>query len=265
LSVAVLSVIVDERADGIVIVRIDRPDARNALDPPTIAALTGIARDLGARHDVRAVILTGGDRIFSCGIDLSAPAIATDATLIERRQALRAGPDLCRAWEEIEAITLCAIDGYCIGGALALALACDFRIIGDGATLRLPEVALGMNMSWQTLPRLTALAGPARAKRIALFGDAVTTAQALDWGLADAVADRGAALELAIDWALRVAALPPIPVRMTKEAVNRVSGALHATASHMDRDQFLLTALSRDFEEGIAAFLDKRTPRFDGR
>lgn len=260
-----MSVILEEPADGICIVRIDRPERRNALDPATIAALTTIARDLGARADIRAVILSGGDTIFSCGIDLGVPTVAEDATLIERRQALRAGPDLCRAWEEIEAITICAIEGYCVGGAFALALACDLRIMGDGATLRLPEIALGMNMSWQTLPRLTALVGPARAKRIVLFGDAIATIQALDWGLADACAAQGGALDLAVRWAERLATLPPIPVRMTKEAVNRTSGALHATSSHMDRDQFLLTSLSHDFEEGVAAFLEKRTPRFDGR
>ncbi|MBY8822792.1 enoyl-CoA hydratase/isomerase family protein [Sphingomonas colocasiae] len=260
-----MSVTLEEHAAGIHIVRIDRPQKRNALDPATIAALTTIARDLGARADIRAVILSGGDTIFSCGIDLATPAVAEDATLIERRQALRAGPDLCRAWEEIEAITICAIDGYCIGGAFALALACDFRIMGADATLRLPEIALGMNMSWQTLPRLTALVGPARAKRITVFGDAVAATQALDWGLADAGADRGGALDLALRWAERIAALPPMPVRMTKEAVNRTSGALHAAVNHMDRDQFLLTTLSHDFEEGVAAFLGKRTPRFDDR
>jgi hypothetical protein len=78
-----------------------------------------------------------------------------------------AGPDLCRAWEEIEAVTIAAIEGYCLGGALrARAWPCDFRIIGEGAYLRLPEVPLGINMSWNSVPRVTTLAGPSRRQAV---------------------------------------------------------------------------------------------------
>jgi enoyl-CoA hydratase/carnithine racemase len=171
---------------------------------------------------------------------------------------------MCRAWQEIEAITIAAIDGYCVGGAFALALACDFRILGEAVMLRLPEVPLGMNMSWQTLPRLTALCGPARAKRIVLFGDPISPEEAMIWGLCDAIAPQGQAVTSAREWALKIAALPPLPVRMTKEAINRNAYALADATSFADRDQFLLTALSADFAEGKKAFLAKRQPQFRG-
>ncbi len=255
---------IDEEAKGVVTVAIDRPQLRNALDSVTMATLTATARDLGRLTDVHAVILTGNDRFFSCGIDLKAESSGETMSLIERREALRAGPEMCRAWEEIEAITIAAIDGFCVGGALALALACDFRILGGEAMLRLPEVPLGMNMSWQALPRLAALCGPARAKRIALFGEPVTPEEAIAWGLCDAIAPPGQAVTTARDWALKIAALPPIPVRMTKEAINRNAYALADATSFADRDQFLLTALSADFAEGKEAFLAKRPPHFRG-
>src|SRR5690348_8335617 len=104
-----------------------------------------------------------------------------------------AGPDLCRAWGVIEAAAVCAIGGYCIGGASALAVACDFRIMGEGAYMRLPEVPLGMNMSWRTLPRLVALIGPARTKRFVMFGEKADAETCLAWGLCDEVAPKGGA------------------------------------------------------------------------
>ncbi len=251
-----------DESEGIVTVRLNRPEARNALDDGLIADLTAVARDLRTRADVRAVILTGGPAFFSAGIDLKVGA--TPATLIERRTAALAGPDLCRAWEEIEAVTLVAIEGYCVGGACALTVACDFRIMGEGAMMRLPEVALGMNMSWGAVPRLTALAGPARAKRFVILGEATPARTCLAWGLADEVVADGQALEAARDWAARVAALPPISVRITKQAVNACAGALHAATAFMDRDQFLLTLTSADLKEGVESFLEKRPPNFRG-
>ena len=252
--------------DGpIVQVTLDRPAARNSLDGQTIRELTEVARHLRLRSDVLAVILAGGAENFSAGADLNAfEARIRAPTVLQTREVIMAGPDLCRAWEEIEAITLVAIEGYCVGGACALALACDFRILGDGAFLRLPEAPLGLNMSWRTVPRVTALAGPARAKRFIMFGDRTDAATCLAWGLADEVTPRGAALATARDWADRLARLPPLPIRMTKEQVNMIAGANHLTSSYMDRDQYLVTSNSRDFHEGRAAFLEKRSPEFRG-
>jgi enoyl-CoA hydratase len=157
------------------------------------------------------------------------------------------------------------VEGACRGGGLALALACDFRLAASDATLRLPEVSLGMNMSWQSLPRLTALIGPARAKRFTIFGDAPDPATLLQWGLLDEVSPVGEAQATARAWAERVRALPPLPVRMTKEAINAAAMPLRQATSLMDRDQFLLTAQSADLREGVPAFIEKRAPRFTGR
>lgn len=251
---------------GVLTVTIDRPAARNALDSATMQSLTEIARCVRRSSDVRAVILAGQADFFSAGVDLqmSSSRNAGGARLVDLRSAVAAGPDMCQAWEEIEAVTIVAIEGFCVGGAFALALACDFRIMADGAFARLPEVPLGMNMSWRTLPRLTALAGPARAKQIALFGDPIDAARCVDWGLAEMACPKGDALTEAQRWAARVAALPPIPARMTKEAVNAAALANAAAVSFMDRDQYLLASRSEDFREGVSAFLAKRPPEFKG-
>lgn len=257
---------VDVTRDGpVVTVTLNRPAERNALNTNLMRSLTEIAEALRRRSDVLAVILAGGGRNFSAGADLADVGARTRApTLLEMRERVALGPDMCRAWEDVEAVTIAAIEGYCIGGGCALALACDFRIMGEGAYMRLPEVPLGINMSWRSIPRIAGLAGASRAKRFVIFGEAADADTCLSWGMADEVAKTGEALKIARDWARKVAALPPLPVRMTKEAVNAAVGALHAATSYIDRDQYLLTARSADFREGTSAFFEKRSGDFKG-
>ena len=253
------------REGAIVEVALNRPGARNALDSALMEELTEVARLLRLRADVLAVVLTGAETYFSAGADLkSAGDRNARPTLIETRESIMRGPDMCQAWAEIEAVTIAAVEGYCIGGGCALVVACDFRVMGRSAYMRLPEVPLGMNMSWRTLPRLVALAGPARAKRFVMFGEAADAEACLDWGMCDEITEDGGALAAARAWAAKVAALPPLPVRMTKEAISAIAQAGAHAAIYMDRDQFLLTSRSADYREGIAAFLEKRPPRFKG-
>ena len=253
------------RGNGILTVRLDRPKARNALNPALMASLEAVARDHRSDPGLRAVIVTGTERYFSAGADLAARSGRDEKqTLLERRETMRAGPDMCQAWEDIEVPTIASIEGFCIGGASALALSCDFRIMARGSYQRLPEIPLGINMSWRAIPRITALVGPARAKRFVLLGEKTDAETCLDWGMADDLAETGKALAVALDWANRLAALPPLPVRMTKEAVNAASLSNAWASSFMDRDQYLLTFGTDDFREGVKAFFDKRDPSFRG-
>lgn len=255
------------QTDGVVTVTLNRPDARNALNGRLMRELTDVARHFRTATDVRAVILTGGPNFFSAGADLTSVGASKDGpkpTLLELREAVLAGPDMCKAWEEIEPVTIAAIEGYCVGGACALVLCCDFRIMGEGAMMRLPEVPLGINMSWRTLPRLATIAGPSRAKRFTMFGEPTDAARCLEWGMVDEVVAKGGAEAEARVWAEKIAALPPLPIRMTKEAINAAANANHHSTTFMDRDQYLLTFLTSDFKEGVSAFFGKRKPDFKG-
>lgn len=135
-----------------------------------------------------------------------------------------------------------------------------------GGHIRVPEIALGMNMSWQSIPRMLALMGPARTKQaVILAQDRISAEQAHEWHLVEQVTEDGQALAGAMTLAEKIAAQPPLPVMMTKLTVNRLAHALDDLASHMDLDQFALASKSDDHKEGVAAFLERRKPVFRGR
>jgi enoyl-CoA hydratase len=247
-------------------VRFDRGDTVNALSVEALRQLTEAARRFHACPEISAVVLTGNARNFSLGADLKDPERADqrDQRLAERRIALRAGPEMCEAWEKIDAITIMAIEGWCVGGGAALAVSCDLRVMAKSARVYVPEVARGMNMSWGSIPRITALVGPARAKRIAALCEKIDADTALNWGLADAIADDGDALARAMEFANAAAALPPTALKMVKRDVNVAALALSQATAHRDLEAFALMQQSDDYAEGVASFLERRDPKFTG-
>lgn len=234
------------------LVQFDRGVNRNALDQETILGLTRVARDLSESLDVHTVVLTGASDIFSAGIDLKDPQKwnETETGLLERRDVAQRGARLCRLWEELPQITIAAIEGAAVGGSAALALACDWRVAATDAFIYLPEARVGLNMGWGAIPRMVSLIGPARTKRAILLGERLVAADALEWGLVDEVCESGCAVQTAQNLAERTGETPAALLRMTKEAVNASSTALHRLGIYMDADQALVC---RDSTEGTQA------------
>lgn len=253
------------RDGSIATVTLDRGDGRNAMSLKLMKSMIDAAEYLAADTDTNVVIVTGAGA-FSAGADLKDPDRAglRDKSRLEQRQSLKLGPDMCGAWEALEQITIAAVEGYCIGGGVALAIACDHRIVAEDAHFRLPEIPLGMNMSWQSNPRTVALVGPSRAKLFTILGESCPAKQALDWGLVDEVTAPGGALKAARALAERYAKVPPIALRMTKQAMNVSATPLGYATSFMDRDQFAYASTTDDQAEAIRAFLEKREPDFKG-
>jgi enoyl-CoA hydratase len=249
--------------DRIAIVRFDRGDSVNALSLAAMRQITDAGRRFAGDPAISAVILAGA-RNFSMGADLKDPERGAASGLSKRRIALRAGPEMCEAWERVDALTICAIEGWCVGGGAALAAAFDLRVMGASARLYVPEVARGMNMSWGSVPRLTALVGPARAKRIVALCEKVDAGTALAWGLCDAVAEDGQALARALEFARVAATLPPTALKMVKRDVTEAALAHSRITARQDMDAFALTSLSEDYAEGVQSFLEKRPPKFTG-
>ncbi len=252
----------------IAVVRFDRGDGINALSPEALRQLTDAARGFEDDSETSVVVLTGGSKAFSAGFDLKDPEGRSRRTMDigSLRRHLKLGPRLTRAWQDMEQITVGAIEGFCIGGGVALAVALDFRVMARDAHMRVPEIGLGMNMSWQSIPRMLHLIGPARTKQaVILANQRISAPEAYEWGLVEEVADPGMAFDTAMTLAAKVAAQPPLSAAMTKLTVNRLAHALDDLASHMDVDQFALASLTEDHREGVAAFLERRKPRFQGR
>ena len=250
------------------VVRFDRGDGINALSPEALRQLTDAARHFEDDSETSVVVLTGSAKAFSAGFDLKDAEGRSRGTMDigSLRRHLKLGPRLTRAWQEMEQITIGAIEGFCIGGGVALAVALDFRVMARDAHLRVPEIGLGMNMSWQSVPRMLHLIGPARTKQAVILADQrISATEAYEWGLVEEVADPGQAFHAALRLAAKVAAQPPLSVAMTKLTVNRLAHALDDLAGHMDVDQFALASFTEDHKEGVDAFLKRRRPRFKGR
>ena len=252
----------------IAVVRFDRGDGINALSPEALRQLTAAARSFEDDAATSVVVLTGSTSAFSAGFDLkdAEGRSRKDMDLGALRRHLKLGPRLTHAWHQMEQVTIAAIEGFCVGGGVALAVALDFRVMGHDAHLRVPEIGLGMNMSWQSIPRMLHLIGPARTKQAVILADQrISADEAYEWGLVEQVADPGHAFDAAMELARKVAAQPPLSVAMTKLTVNRLAHALDDLASHMDVDQFALASLTEDHKEGVEAFLTHRKPRFKGQ
>jgi enoyl-CoA hydratase len=255
-----------EKTGRIAVVRFDRGDKSNAFSAQLMRELTEAARSFDEDTETSAIILTGRADNFTLGMDLKDPAIAETrtASLAAKRKALQIGPRMCRAWEELEPLTICAIEGWCVGGGAAIAVSLDLRVMADDATLYVPEIERGMNMSWGSVPRIVNLCGPAKAKRVVVLAEKLGAEKALSWGLADEIAPKGGAFDTAMDIAKRAAEMPPVALRMCKQDIDAAAKALNHTASHADLDQFVVAQSSDDFEESVQAFFEKRKPNYTG-
>ncbi len=245
---------------GIATVTLNRPEARNAMSAELMEEMIACAARIAARRDVDVAIVRGSGGCFSAGADLKDSRRWANAAqpLDQQRDTAALGYRMARAWEELPQITLAAIEGYAIGGGLALAAALDWRVIAKDAFVSLPEISLGIPLTWGTLPRLVNLVGPAKAKRLTILCERVPAAEALAMGLADFVSPPGKAFKAACDLAAQVRALPRNSVRMSKESINAYASIGAHAASHMAHDQVQLAAASLEAKAAREAFALRR-------
>lgn len=244
-------------------VTLQRPDVRNALSRDLCKQLSELAANLDARDSVNAIVLTGsGDKAFCAGADLKErKGVSAD----EAGQYVTAIASAVESWGEIRKPTICAMNGSAYGGGLELAMACDLRVLVEGAEVGLTEVRLGIIPGAGGTQRLPRLIGEARAKELLLLGRRIGAMRALEVGLVHQVVPR-VGLRAAIDALLgELSGCAPISVMMAKAAIQRGYGRPLPEALGIERECYDVALFSEDRDEGLAAFAEGRPPRFRGR
>lgn len=252
-----MSVVVEGR-DDVLVIRIDRPEVRNAVDAATAAALARAFDELDADDRWRAGVLTGGPDVFSAGADLRAVA-AGESPLVPGRGfgGLTERPP--------STPLVAAVEGYALGGGFEMLLACDLVVASSTAWFGLPEVTRGLIASAGGLLRLpTRLPHPV-ATRLALTGERLSGEEAYDLHLVGDLVEPGAALDAAVALAARIAANAPLAVRASKRLLGAAVDGDTEGLRQLQADLQAEVLASRDVAEGIAAFREQRAPRWEGR
>ena len=242
------------------IVTINRPQVRNALNHQTIAELVDALDAFDMDDQVRCMILTGDDRAFAAGADISQMVEAGAVDVLD-------DDDFAR-WARFRAIhkpVIAAVSGYALGGGCELALMCDLVVASETAQFGQPEVKIGIIPGAGGTQRWARSAGKVRAMEAVLTGEPVGAVDAERIGLVNRVVPAGAHLEEALRLANLIATRPPLAVRLGKEAVNQAMEVPLSAGLEFERKLFYLLFASDDKREGMRAFLEKRAGRFTGR
>lgn len=247
-------------ADGLAIITLGRPETLNALDDVMVGLLGDYADRIDADRSVRAVILTGEGKAFCAGGDIVAWG---GLSPLEMGQGwVRSGHRVFDKLARMKPPVIAALNGHALGGGLELAVTADIRICEEQAKIGLPESGLGMIPGWSGTQRLVRRLGGRVARRLALTGEIVTAETALSLGIVDQVVEKGGALAAARSMAERVAARGPVANIVVKQLINAAED--EDRASVMETLASSLVSYTQDVKEGVAAFQEKRPPRYRG-
>jgi len=256
----VSDVILERPSDRVAIVRLNRPQARNALNLTVRELLAEHFTALGADEQTRCIIITGGETIFAAGADLRDMVDRTAVEMLVRRSE--------RLWQPIASCpkpVIAAVNGYALGGGCELAMHADIIVAGEGASFGQPEVRVGIMPGAGGTQRLTRAVGKYRAMKMLLTGEPVPARDALAMGLVSEVVADAEVLARAVAIANTIAALPPLAIMQIKEVVLAGQDASLEAGLMLERKAFQLLFSTADQKEGMRAFLEKRKPGFEGR
>lgn len=248
------------REGPVALVKINRPRVRNALNQALLADLVATLETLDLDSEVRVIVLTGDERAFAAGADITEMA---DVSAVE--MYLR--PQLSR-WERLRKIRkplIAAVSGFALGGGNELAMICDLIVAAETARFGQPEINLGIIPGAGGTQRLARAIGKARAMELVLTGRMMTADEAFAAGLITKVVPSEMFLIEAIRLAQEIAAKPPLAVQLAKDAVLKAFDTTLETGLEYERRSFNLLFATEDRREGMTAFLEKRAPAFKGR
>jgi len=248
-----------EKETPIVVIRLNRPKAFNALSHELIGELVSALTDLDNDSSVRAMVLTGNDKAFAAGADIKEMSQETSVSIMLK--------DQFATWDKIRLVKkpiIAAVSGYALGGGLELMMNCDIVIASDNAKFGQPEINLGIIPGAGGTQRLTRLVGKHKAMEMILTGEMINAQEALKIGLVNKVAPVELYLEDAKNMAAAIAKKSPIAVRLAKEAILQAFETPLSDGLRHERKNFYMLFATKDQKEGMNAFLEKREPIFQG-
>jgi enoyl-CoA hydratase len=249
-----------ERDEPVAVVRLNRPEQRNALSNQLMNELVGALENLDADEAIRCIVLTGDEKAFAAGADIKELSDATHFELyfggrIDKWDAIR----------KIRTPIVAAVSGYCLGGGCELAMACDLIVASESAQFGQPETNLAVLPGAGGTQRLTRAIGKSKAMDVILTGRFLSAQEAEGAGLVARVFPQETWLAEAKGVAQAIAAKSPVGVRLAKEAVNQAFETTLAAGLDAERKAFHLALSSEDAQEGLKAFMEKRPPDIKGR
>lgn len=253
-------VLLERPADGVALLRINRPEARNALNLEVRKLLARHLSELGEDAATRAIVLTGNEKSFAAGADIKEMADAGTIEMLER--------GVHKLWRAIASCpkpVIAAVNGFALGGGCELAMTCDIIIAGESAKFGQPEVKIGIIPGGGATQRLTRAVGKYKAMRYILAGDPFSAREAFEMGLASEVVPDAEVEQRAVALARQIAELPPLAVQLAKEAVLAGMEAPLSSALALEAKSAQMLFSSQDQKEGMRAFIEKRKPKFTGR
>lgn len=253
------NVLLEQPATGVYLLRLNRPEARNALSPELRAELREHFLSLSANAACHAIVMTGDLKAFAAGADIRSMVHASPADMMARGDEAN--------WAAIRACPkplIAAVNGYALGGGCELAMHADIIIAGVGTRFGQPEVKLGIMPGAGGIQRLMRAIGKHRAMLVLLTGAFISAEEALAAGLVSKVVSDEEVVDHAVDIATQIAAMPPLAVSEIKRTALAGMDAPLDTALMLERRAAYLLFGTRDKEEAMQAFLDKRNPRFSG-
>ncbi|MGC1852840.1 MAG: enoyl-CoA hydratase-related protein [Solirubrobacterales bacterium] len=253
--------LIESSRDGhVALLRLNRPEARNALSPEVMELLATELERLDPDPEVRCIVIAGSEQVFAAGADIKA--------LSERSFAESLRHPAASFWRRVGAVKtplIAAVSGFALGGGCELALACDMIVASDTARFGQPEITLGIIPGGGGTQRLARVLGKQLAMEYVLTGRQFDADMALEMGLVNKVAKKGSWLEEAMDLARTVAERPPIAARLGKQAVLAAEETALSAGLENERRLYELAMATEDRVEGMQAFLEKRVPKFEGR
>jgi enoyl-CoA hydratase/carnithine racemase len=256
-----MGALVDLRIDDqVAVLTLQRPPA-NAIDLALGEELQAVISEANGRADVGALVITGGPQIFAAGADIKAMAAWGPE---EVRPSVDALGGACDLLESIDTVSIAAINGYALGGGLELALGCDLRYAAADAKLGQPEVGIGVIPGAGGTQRLVRLVGPGRTRELVYSGRVIDADEALRLGIVERVLPPEDVLATALHDARRFATGPRQALAAAKAAIAAAIASPGAPGIQAEREAFLALFGTADQREGMAAFLEKREPRFGG-